>query len=110
MSEIDVERISEWLDARSVTDGSPCLFAPDGGYDLELNRYFEHSAVRFRSLHEMTVIAQLTENSFHSLVICVWNVRVSFNPHSIERCAGSPNHATRVTLAIDFTQNRVSIK
>lgn len=57
LSEIDVERISEWLDARSVTDGSPCLFAPDGRYDLELNRYFENPAVRFRSAHTATAAA-----------------------------------------------------
>lgn len=52
-----MESISKWLDARSVSEGSPCLFAPDGGYDLELNRYFEHSAVRFRSRHTAAAVA-----------------------------------------------------
>lgn len=57
LAEINVESISKWLDARSVSEGSPCLFAPDGGYDLELNRYFEHSAVRFRSRHTAAAVA-----------------------------------------------------
>lgn len=57
LAEIDTEDIGKWLDAQSLTDGSPCLFAPDGTYDLELNRYFESSAVRFRSSHTAAAAA-----------------------------------------------------
>lgn len=54
---IDLEGIDEWLDEHSLTEGSPCLFAPDGTYDLDLNRYFENSAVRFRSPHTAAAAA-----------------------------------------------------
>jgi site-specific recombinase XerD len=54
---IDIEGIGEWLDAQSLSEGSPSLFAPDGAYDLELNRYFENSAVRFRSPHTAAAAA-----------------------------------------------------
>jgi len=33
--------LDEWLDVNDVPDGRPYLIAPDGRYDIELNRYFE---------------------------------------------------------------------
>lgn len=57
LAQIDMDGIGKWLDAQSFSEGSPCLFAPDGTYDLELNRYFENSAVRFRSRHTAAAAA-----------------------------------------------------
>lgn len=38
---IDVGDLDGWLDAHDVLDGSPFLIDPHGGYDVELNRFFQ---------------------------------------------------------------------
>ncbi|WP_460431816.1 hypothetical protein, partial [Amycolatopsis echigonensis] len=37
---LPTETIPAWLDREDIPDHVPCLIAPDGTYDLDLNRYF----------------------------------------------------------------------
>jgi site-specific recombinase XerD len=38
--DVDLGALIGWLDDRDVLDGTPFLIGPDGGYDIELNRFF----------------------------------------------------------------------
>lgn len=40
VGELDLPGVDSWLDAQGIDEGVPCLFCPDGGYDIELNSYF----------------------------------------------------------------------
>lgn len=40
LDELDVVELDAWLGREGFREGVPCLFAPDGSYDADLNSYF----------------------------------------------------------------------
>ncbi|PXY17028.1 tyrosine-type recombinase/integrase [Prauserella muralis] len=52
-----VEVLDRWLDDEDIPDRVPCLIAPDGRYDLALNRYFLQADMVDASEHTLAAIA-----------------------------------------------------
>ncbi|WP_047892510.1 site-specific integrase [Micromonospora sp. RV43] len=59
-----LEEIRPWLDEEDIPDRLPCLIAPDGTFDLELNRYFLQVHLMAASENTQAAVAYDLANFF----------------------------------------------
>ena len=68
------------------------------------------ATVKFRPLHKVTVITELSKNAFHFTVVRLRQMRVVFDVHDAESRARRPDHATFVALVVDGREYELGIE